>query len=233
MILFLILKKHWVTPVFSQKPLLAILTIVLLGSVYFGMHVLNHLPTWDFRAYKVGTNIPESMSYPADAPLPVVEYQWLFDQNGKEVVVKTMGKYPDVEGSLLSVETKTISQGYEPPIHDFSLERDGQDYTQDFLSKEKLVLIIAYNITKFEMESMDSLQKLIEEARSNGYDVAGVTASGPDAVVEFESILNLSFYFCDETALKTIIRSNPGVVVIQNGEIQQKLHWNDMNTFKK
>ena len=233
LILFLIQKKRWITPLFSQKLLVTVLAVVLLGSAYFGVHVLNHLPSWDFRAYKVGTNIPQAMSYPDDAPPPVVEYQWLFDQEGKEVVVKTMGKYPDVAGSLLSVETKTLSEGYEPPIHDFSLELDGQDFTQELLSKEKLVLIVAYNITKFEMESMDSLQKLVEEAQSNGYVVAGVTASGPDAVVEFESTLNLSFYFCDETALKTIIRSNPGIVVIQNGVIQQKLHWNDMNTFKQ
>ncbi|MDG2313813.1 MAG: DoxX family protein [Flavobacteriaceae bacterium] len=233
LIVFLIQNKHWVRPVFSSKPLMAILSIVLLGSVYFGIHVLNHLPAWDFRAYKVGTNIPEAMSYPEDAPQPVVEYQWLFDQNGKEVTVTTMGKYPDVAGSLLSVATKTISQGYEPPIHDFSLEQNGQDFTQELLSEEKLLLIVAYNLSNFEFDSLESLKNLIEKARSYGYLVAGATASGPEEAMDWESALDFPFYFCDETALKTIIRSNPGIVVIERGVIQQKLHWNDMNIFKE
>lgn len=229
LIVFLIQKKRWITPLFSKNSHLGILLLLLFGSIYFAYHVLNHLPLWDFRAYKVGTNIPESMSFPEDAALPEVEYQWLFEKEGQEFSVKTMGNYPEVDGTLLSVDTKMISEGYQPPINDFALEREGQDYTQPLLEEDKLVLVIAYNLDKFDLESIQSLNKLTEKMRSNGYAVAGVTASSPDTVLDWEPVLNLSFYFCDETALKTIVRSNPGIVVLHNGTIVQKFHWNDMD----
>lgn len=233
LIVFLIQQKRWITPLFSNKTLVGILTAVLLGSIYFGYYVFHHLPLWDFRAYKVGTNIPEAMSYPENAPQPEVEYQWFFDQDGKEVMIKTMGKYPQVKGTLIRVDTRMIHEGYEPPIHDFSLEQNGEDFTQSLLSEEKLVLIIAYDLTKIELKSIDSLKKLIHKARFEGYTIAGVTASGPNLANVWESNLGLSFYFCDETALKTIIRSNPGIIAAHKGVITQKLHWNDMTQFNK
>jgi hypothetical protein len=173
----------------------------------------------------------EAMSYPEDAPLPEIEYRWLFNQNGKEILLTTRGEYPQVDGTLLSVDTYTISKGYEPPIHDFSLERNGQNDTETLLAEEKLILISSYNLDKFDRKSELLLSKWIQKAQNKEYKVVGVTASGLEAVGEWESVLNIPFYFCDETALKTMIRSNPGIMVIHKGVVTQKLHWNDMDLF--
>ena len=91
----------------------------------FANHVLSHLPSIDFRPYKIGVNIEEGMNTPEDAPNAVFEYAWRFNVDGKEQVIVTNGSYPSVDGKFLDVETTEIQKGYEPPIHDFTMEKNG------------------------------------------------------------------------------------------------------------
>lgn len=100
------------------------------------IHVLNHLPSVDFRAYKTGVSIPDGMSIPEDAPKPKYDYHWKFIVDGNEKIITTGGDYPVVDGEFISVETVELEKGYEPPIHDFSIEMEGEDFTED-LMKEK------------------------------------------------------------------------------------------------
>ena len=102
-------------------------------SLWFGYHVLMHLPVKDFRAYKIGVNIKEGMRVPEDAQKPLVEYYWKFNVNGEEKVITTNGSYPSVEGDFVSVDTKVIKEGYQPPIYDFSIETEDEDLTEQFL----------------------------------------------------------------------------------------------------
>ena len=69
-----------------------------------------HLPTWDFRAYKVGANITEGMTYPPNAPKPIFEYHWTFNNNGIEKTVVTLGDFPKEEGDY-TVETIMLQKG--------------------------------------------------------------------------------------------------------------------------
>ncbi len=195
----------------------------------FGYYVLMHLPVFDFRAYKEGVNITEGMQVPDDAPKAEFAYHWKFDVDGVEKIVTTGGDYPNVEGTFVSVETETIKEGYEPPIHDFAIEKDGQDYTNQFLTDDKVVFIVAYNLSKSESEGFAAVKKATEKALSKGYKVIGLTASGANdrSKVKSQHHLDFGFYTTDETALKTILRSNPGIVKVHSGTIVQKLHWND------
>ena len=67
----------------------------------------------------------------------------------------------------------------------------------------------------------------------NGSDIglSASSAENTDAVVA-EYGLDFKFYFCDETTLKTIVRSAPGIIELQQGTITQKLHWNDAADLK-
>ena len=113
-------KKH-IKPIFGNLANWSVAAIALIACGVFANHVLNHLPAIDFRPYKIGANIKEGMVVPEDAPKAIYEYAWKFDQNGTEKIVTTLGEYPTVEGTFVGVETTEIQEGYEPPIHDFTI----------------------------------------------------------------------------------------------------------------
>ncbi len=195
----------------------------------FAYYVLMHLPVFDFRAYKIGTNIEKGMEVPEGAAKAKFAYHWKFKVNGEEQIITTNGDYPKVAGDFISVETETIEKGYEPPIHDFAIEKDGTDHTKEFLDKENLILIVTYNLSKSEAEGLSAIKKTTDEAMSQGYEVIGLTASSPKDIsqTKVQHDLNFEFYTTDETALKTILRSNPGIVKLNRGTIVEKYHWND------
>ena len=189
-----------------------------------------HLPTWDFRAYKVGANIQDGMITPEDAAVAVIEYEWKFSVNGEEKIITTNGSYPNVDGEYIGVETKVIEEGYDPPIKDFSIEREDENLTDSFLDKNNLIIVVSYNLESAEADGVSRLKKTTDEAISKGYTVIGLTASG---ITEKENInskndLNFDWYLCDEKALKTVIRANPGIVKLHKGTVTQKVHWNDI-----
>ncbi|MHA7058541.1 BT_3928 family protein [Aquimarina sp. M1] len=228
-ILILFFGRKYITPILSEASHKWIVFVVFSACLGFSYHVLMHLPTFDFRAYKIGTNIQDGMSVPEGAPEAEFEYFWKFDIEGKEEVIKTNGEYPQVDGKYIDVETKMINEGYIPPIHDFAIEKNGQDYTTEFLEKENLIIIVMYNLSKSEGEGMNAIKGVTDKALSQGYEVIGLTASSPQDIAQKKEQYNLSFdfYSTDETALKTILRSNPGIVKLHNGTITEKLHWND------
>ncbi|KAB1067135.1 DoxX family membrane protein [Tamlana haliotis] len=229
-ILILFVGVKYIHPVFGklQTTILALLSFIL--SLWFGFHVLEHLPAIDFRAYKIGANITEGMTVPENAPKPVQEYSWTFNVNGEEKVIKTNGSYPSVDGDYVSVETKVIEEGYVPPIYDFSIETDGEDLTAQFLSEENLIVVVSYSLENIEKGGAIKLKALQDRARQNGFKIIGLTASGEDAKQRIKDTYNIDFefYLCDEKALKTVVRSNPGVIELDQGTVKQKVHWNDI-----
>ncbi len=232
LIVFLFLGKRYIKPFFSKKVnrLIVFFTVVL--SSFYVYYVLNHLPVIDFRPYEIGKNIEDGMNVPEGAPEAIFEYAWKFDVNGKEEVIVTNGNYPKVDGTFISVETTEIQKGYEPPVHDFSIEKEGEDFTLTLLQEPKLLMVIAYDLFKTNKEVYAEIKKVTDRAIKKGYKVVGMSASNEgqtDQLIQ-ENSLNFQFYFTDETTLKTIVRSNPGVLVLAKGTIQQKVHFNDLDT---
>ncbi|UAB81336.1 DoxX family protein [Marixanthomonas sp. SCSIO 43207] len=233
-ILILFIWSKHITPFFTRNIRSLIIFIGFIACLGITYHVLMHLPIIDFRPYKIGANIQEGMSIPNDAQKPVYQYDWKFKVDGEEKIVTTKGDYPTQKGEFLGVETTEIQAGYVPPIHDFTIERDGQNYVDKFLNEENLIVVVAYNLTKSEKDGFFPVSDITNEALKKGYKVIGLSASSKERTQTLADRykLNFDFYFCDETTLKTIVRSNPGVLHLQNGTIKQKVHWNDINTLK-
>jgi uncharacterized membrane protein YphA (DoxX/SURF4 family)/peroxiredoxin len=229
-ILILFFGKSLITPVF--KPLLTsvLATLSFVASLAFGNHVLMHLPSIDFRAYKIGDNLIENMSTPEDAPKAIQEFTWVFNVNGEEQIIVTDGTYPNIDGEYVSVETEVIDEGYQPSILDFSIESEDEDLTEFFLAKDKLIMIVSYNLDTAEKEGLQKLKSLHQKAQSKGYTVIGLSASGAQTIANINETYDLGFefYLCDEKALKTVVRSNPGVLELNQGTVRQKVHWNDI-----
>jgi len=232
LVLILILyfgRKH-IKALFSQgiRQIIALTSVVI--CIIYGNFVLNHLPVIDFRAYKIGANIEDGMQFPEDAPKAIFEYAWKFNNNGEEIVHRTNGDYPDVDGDFIGVETKEIQKGYEPPIHDFTIEQQGEDFTASLMQEDKLLIVVAYDLAKSEYKAFEKVKEVTDKAIKQGYKVIGMSASNQDwtqRIIE-EYQLGFEFYFTDETTLKTIVRSNPGILTLEKGTITQKVHYNDI-----
>ncbi len=230
LILIISFNMRFIIPVFSKLNSVLIALLSFIGCLCFAYYVLMHLPYKDFRPYKIGANIIENMIVPDDAPKAVINYNWKFDVNGKEEIYTTSGSYPQVDGTFVEVETQVVEEGYEPPIHDFTMEIEGEDFTSELMETPKLCVVTMYDIDKAELDGLNKLKSLQAFCDKRGYQLIGLTASSTEQINALKGNLDLNFqfYFCDETAVKTIIRSNPGIFVLNKGTITEKVHWNDI-----
>ncbi|UCD61464.1 MAG: DoxX family protein [Flavobacteriaceae bacterium] len=234
LILNLYFGSRYIKTLFNPRirQIIAIGAVVI--CVLYGNYVLNHLPVIDFRPYKIGANIEEGMQVPEDAPKAVFEYAWKFDVNGEEKVLVTNGDYPDIAGDFIGVETKEIQKGYEPPIHDFTIELQGEDFTSILMQEEKLLIVVAYDLAKSDYEAFKEVKEITDKAGIKGYKIIGMSASNEEwtgnLIKEYK--LGFEFYFTDETTLKTIVRSNPGILTLEKGTITQKVHYKDIADLK-
>jgi uncharacterized membrane protein YphA (DoxX/SURF4 family) len=205
--------------------------MVVVGWSYY------HEPVLDFRPYKVGVNIVEAMTIPEDAPHDVYENIFYYrDKNSGEVKQFTEDNYPwqdTVNWVFDSMdEPRLISQGYRPPIKTFNVEtRDGDNIYDFFLYDEKYVfMLIAYDINKSSRKNQPQINELANWALGEGYSFICLTSSlfsETDRFVE-ETGAPYEFFNADEIDLKTMIRSNPGLLVLKGGTIVAKYSRNDI-----
>ena len=206
-----------------------IITLAALGSVAGIMgYSYTHLPQIDFRPYKVGNHIPTLMEIPDDAEVDQYEITLIYAKDGKEQTF-TLENYPkgDPEWTFVDQKSVLVKKGYVPPIHDFEIETLEGDYiTQDILeSEEPVALVVMYDLTKTDTTQLEKLMHMIHEYPR----VYFLTASGEEEIFAFaeelgwdEETTYSTFCFTDPITLKTIVRANPGVIVVQNGTIIDK-----------
>jgi uncharacterized membrane protein YphA (DoxX/SURF4 family) len=129
-------------------------------------------------------------------------------------------------------EGMTFIGDKDPPIHDFYLESvEGDEVTSKVLEADKMMLIISYNLSKSPEKGLDKLGNLGKQAENSGYEVFMLSASMEEdfEVLKQQHDFNFKMLFCDETALKTIIRSNPGIVLLNKGTVTGKYSWTDID----
>ncbi|MEO8255151.1 MAG: BT_3928 family protein, partial [Flavobacterium sp.] len=234
-ILILFINKKLVKPLFNKGLQNLITALSLVVAIFIGYHVLNHLPIIDFRPYKVGTNIQKAMQIPEGAPQSVVEMTFIYKVNGvdTEFSEKELSNIPE-GAEFVDRKDKVISEGYVPPIHDFTMTKDGADHKGELLEEPKLLMIVTYDLTISDSDGMQKLETLNKEATAKGYKVIGMTNSSIEEIEKAQKKYNLKFdfYTCDAIALKTIERANPSIVILNKGTIKQKVHYNDISDLK-
>jgi hypothetical protein len=185
----------------------------------------------------VGVNIPEASKIPEDAPKAIYKNHLIYKnlKTGEEKEI-TEENYPLQDTLNWKFEKmgdqELIQEVYTTPIHDFRIEtQEGEEIKDFFLYDEKYTfMVIAYNLEKTDREGMKRIAEMAHAAKDKGYNFIGLTATSPDQFDQFKSETGVPFDFfnTDEITLKTIIRSNPGVIVLKNGTIVKKYHFNDV-----
>lgn len=197
----------------------------------FAFYNLRYLPVIDFLPYRIGTNIREKMIIPEGAPVDRYETTFIYKKNGESREF-TLDNYPANDTSWVFVDQKSrlISKGYEPPIHNFSISTlNNTDITDSILDSKGYTLLMIS--TKLENAKNKSLVKGLATGmafKAQGISFFVVTASGTDVVKKYEN--GLTFCQADETTLKTVVRSNPGYLLIRDGKIEGKWSWANLPT---
>jgi uncharacterized membrane protein YphA (DoxX/SURF4 family) len=194
-------------------------------------YATKHLPLLDFRPYKIGTYIPDGMVYPEGAAADVWESKFIYSKEGssKEFNLKNL---PDSSWIFVEAKHTLIKKGYEPPIHDFTItDADGNDVADQLLTSSTYnFLIVAYNLEKTKTDNQDKINQLVEFCHSKDYPVYGLTASTDEVISTFKEKTGAlyNFYATDEITLKTMIRANPGIILIKEGTIIANWNANDL-----
>lgn len=225
LVLILLICKKAIPQLWSTWMELCIMLIALIsGGIIMG-YSYTHLPPLDFRPYKIGNHIPTLMEVPDDAEPDVYETTLIYANDEGEEREFTLENYPknDPEWTFVDQHSVLVKKGYEAPIHDFEiLTIDFDDITYDILESETPVtLITMYDLNK---SNVSQLSKVAEMVNSTP-DCYILTGSGAEEVEKMGEKLGIAperFCFIDPVTLKTIVRANPGMFVVQNGTIIEK-----------
>ncbi len=195
---------------------------------------LYHLPIFDFRPYFIGQNIKKGMEIPKGAKQTKFKTTFICEKNGvtKEFDEKNY-PYNDTTWVFKDSHQEIIEKGYEPPIHDFSITNEvtGEDLTDSILTHNGYVfLLISPFIDQADDTNFGEINAVYEYAKENNYPFIGVTASTEKSIKQWRDITGAEYpvYSADGTMLKTIIRSNPGLVLLYKGTIINKWNHNDI-----
>lgn len=125
------------------------------------------------------------------------------------------------------------------PIHDFEIGTENGDQLEEMISKDKAMLILITTLEKANKEGLLEISKIAAKAKTKGYNIYILTSDimMADVIYDnntkkldaFKNKYNLPYIFgsCDEKAIKTAIRANPGVITVEKGIITGKWNWTD------
>ena len=189
-------------------------------------YCLATLPIIDFRPYKIGNNIREGMEIPEGAKPTIFDTRFIMEKDGVKQTF-TVDNYPDSTWTFVSAETVVVEKGYEPPIHDFVMEslETGEDITDEVLDDPGYTfLLITHRTEEADEGNIDLINELYEYCLENGYKFYALSSSSAEAIELWLDRTGAEYPFCimDDITLKTMVRSNPGLMLIKGGVILNK-----------
>ena len=205
-------------------------------TLAFAWYCYAHLPVRDYRPYAVGNNITEQKAMEVP-PVQDIYVTYRNAATGEEKEFDSKGSYPwdDSTWTYVDRRIEVVNSGVVSQVSDFVLtDGDGNDITEDLLNEtEPVLLIVVKTVDEASTKCEPAINKLVAEAQQKGWYVYGLTSSSYDEVESFRHEQQNMFEYlsCDEITLKTMIRSNPGIVLMQQGTVRGKWHCNDVPTF--
>ena len=242
LILIIFVKRKSIKPLIGDKFAGFMSATGLILTTWFTWHCYTHLPVKDFRPYAIGKNITEGMTLPPGAITDSVVMVFIYKDNKTGAQVEAgMDQVSTYSGNeqyeFVDRLDKVVREGDKAAIHDFAIkDAEDNDLTSDFLSRPDYVfMLIAYDLTKADVKAQDKVNALAAECQKNDFEFFGLTSTIPTETDKFRHDHQNMFpyYFCDGTALKTIIRSNPGLVLLKQGTVIDMWHHNDFPTYEE
>lgn len=244
-VIFMFLYRSRIRFLFGTRATRGAMAIAVTAPLVFTLWASSHLPFIDFRGYKIGNDLCQLNVLPPDAKQPVYESILTYENSVTgETRDFTMDEFTSQEIGydstwvFVNTENKLIQEGDKTKINLSISDADAIDVTDLILQEEgPKFLLIAYDVdkTKRQKKRWKKINKLIDESEAAGAYWYGLSSSGADKVEEFRHDVQaaVDFYVADATELKTIVRSNPGIVLMDGCEVRGKWHWRDVPSWKK
>ena len=206
------------------------LTLAGAGMLCLSIYCYRHLPVLDFRPYAVGKNITEGMRLPEGAKPDQYEVTLKYkNKQTGEIRSFTEENYPwqdTLNWEYESSSERLVKKGYITPIHDLVIEHPTLgNITEEILEDDNhTILAVAYNLNQSDTQYQPAINRLAEYAREKGIRFYGLTSSTERDIEAYKKRNHVPYEFCtaDEIQLKTMIRSNPGVIILREGTILDK-----------
>ena len=245
MILIIFLNKDQIySAVKSSKSRRAVFLIVTALAAGFGTYTYNYLPVVDFLPYKVGNHLPALMRIPPGAPLDEYEisYRLKHKKSGEEkkMTDKEYLKteiWKDENWEIIGQpENRLVKAGYQAKIKDLKImDSQGTDYTSEIIENPYYnLVIVAWNLNKADRQALGNLNALAMNAAEN-YNIRSVlltSNSAEDADALSKSLkLVTEIFFADAVPLKSMVRSNPGLVLLKDGKVINKWHFHTVPSY--
>jgi uncharacterized membrane protein YphA (DoxX/SURF4 family) len=244
LVLVLFFNRKKLQPLFTAKTGDRLLIIAAVLSIGFGVYTYNFLPVIDFLPYKIGANILDEMKTPPGAQPDEFELTYHL-KNKKTGATKVMTNTDYLKSNIWKdnswevvgePESRLVKKGFTPKIRDLTIQdAQGNDYTKELLSNPFYnVIIVAYDLNKTDGEAINRLNALALNL-SQGYNTRTVlltsnSAKDAEAFSKEHHLLSEIFY-ADEVPLKTMVRANPGILLLKNGTIIDKWHYHSIPKF--
>lgn len=222
----------------------SIFVIALIASIWFPVHAYRNLPPLDFRAYAPGMNIKDNMKAAANYSPAVYESGFIYENlktgEKKEFTMKNYPWEDTLNWKWSATSTILIKDAINPPkITDFTVNNaEGTNITDSILNtKDYSFWLVCYDITKTEDNA--SLQAKLNDfytlATKDGKQMFAMTSSGAKEIDEYKHAHNALYDFAsvDGIVLKTMIRSNPGLMLMKNGTVVANWHWRNIPSYSE
>ncbi len=206
----------------------------VLFSLLLSVYSYRHLPLVDFMPFKVGNDLNALTASRPDS----VDYRFVYEKDGVRETFGVDNLPATTDGwSYVDRSEVVVREGSKPVIDNLSIlhPRKG-DVTTSILSDTSYVFL--YVSTKLEFADRGNVEKanrVYEYASQQGYSFFGLTGSGQETIEEWRYEYDTPFDFCaaDDKLLTTIIRSNPGLVLLKQGVVVRKWAFRDIPDFYK
>lgn len=231
LLLIVFLSRNRVGKWFRLKTEWVILFVSIMAFVYFEIYNIRHLPVIDFRNWKVGNKMVN------ENPLPLKYYLTYKNNETGEEKEYLSPDYPYNDSVWLS-QWSFVSQRIEDPnpaLHDLRIEdKDGNDFTDHIISNPGFqFILVAYDLSESSLKNIDKIREMIQRSNDKGVSFVVITGSLPGEAQQFmkNNIPDTDVYFADDVEMMSMIRSNPGLILLKNGVILGKWHYNDFPSF--
>lgn len=222
-------KRIW--RVISERTQWLIFVYALVAIAIFMRYNMRHLPVLDFRPYAIGTNLIEGMTMPEDAPQDEYETLFVLEKDGEQRTF-TFDDYPDSTWTFVKRESRLVRQGYVPPIADFHLSTlEGEDVTWEVLDYPGYTfLVVSHELRRANEGMLDVINDLYDYAKVGGHQFYMLTSSNAQSIAQWTERTGASYPYlnADDILLKTMVRANPGLIVLKEATIVGKWSAIDM-----
>ena len=244
-IIIFVNRKH-IRPVTTSRSVQFITTVILvIVSLGIGVYTINYLPFIDFLPYKKGNNLPELMKMPEGKQGDQYELTYTMRNktsgeekkvSDKEYLAQELWKDENWE-IVGDPESHIVKKGYSIPIPDLLIsDANGEDFTHEIIENPYYnLIVVAWDLDHTNLEALNRINALVMNAAEN-YNIRAVLLTSGSAEqaqqISDELTLLTEIFYADAVPLKSMIRANPGIMLMRNGTVVDKWHYNTLPTFE-